>query len=135
MNDREIKIISLRPLISSAQVNENTTSEESFQNTTLRPILKLQNPIFIALFSHYIKKHKNKFYSLSLEKRFEYIENAIQKDIKFRNSLKGVIIGLFSLEEYELYLLNSSSFNKRMMKMLVERLKDQIQIFENQALV
>ena len=30
-----------------------------------------------------------------------YIENAIQKDINFRNSLKGMIIGQFTIEEYD----------------------------------
>jgi hypothetical protein len=59
------------------------------------------------------------------------MENAIQKDIKFRNALKGIIIGLFTTEEYVQYIQNSSSLNKRMMGMLVERLKSQVQLFED----
>ncbi len=58
------------------------------------------------------------------------IENSIQKDIKFRNALKGMVIGLFTLEEYQTYIQNSSNLNKRMMNMLIERLKSQIQLFE-----
>ena len=58
----------------------------------------------------------------------QFIENAIQRDIKFRNSLKGMIIGFFTLLEYEEYILNSSNLNKRMMNLLIERLKSQIQI-------
>src|SRR5690606_25273792 len=100
-----------------------------------RPILKFQNHLILALFKNYITKHKNSFYTLSLEKRFDYIENAIQKDIKFRNSLKGIIIGLYTLEEYQLYIQNSSAINKRIMSMVVERIKDQIQFFEYEALV
>ena len=64
----------------------------------------------------------------------EYIERAIQKDIKFRNSLKGMIIGQFTVEEYRDYITNSSALNKRMMNMVVERLKDQIQLLEEEAL-
>ena len=60
----------------------------------------------------------------------ESIENAIQKDIKFRNALKGMIIGLFTTEEYVVYIKNSSSLNKRMMVMLIERLKSQSQLFD-----
>ena len=52
------------------------------------------------------------------------------KDIKFRNALKGMIIGLFTIDEYAKYINNSSSLNKRMMGMLIERLKSQIQLFE-----
>jgi len=57
------------------------------------------------------------------------IENAIQKDIKYRNALKGMIIGLFTIDEYKRYIQNSSSINKRMMGMLIERLKNQVLIF------
>ena len=59
-----------------------------------------------------------------------YIENAIQKNVKFRNSLKGMIIGQFTVEEYEIYIENSSALNKRMMNIVIERLKDQVQLFE-----
>jgi hypothetical protein len=36
------------------------------------------------------------------------------------------------VEEYKKYIQNSSSLNKRMMGMLVERIKNQVQIFELQ---
>jgi len=64
-----------------------------------------------------------------------FIENAVQRDIKFRNSLKGMIIGQFTLEEYEIYIQNSSALNKRMMNMVIERLKDQMQFFEREKLM
>ncbi|MBK8600437.1 MAG: glyoxalase [Flavobacterium sp.] len=111
-------------------VNEQSSNDEKFQNQTLRPILKLQNDLFIAVFNNHVNKHKNDFYSLSVEKKLQFIENAIQKDIKFRNSLKGMVIGLFTLAEYEVYIQNSSALNKRMMNMLIERLKSQVQLFE-----
>jgi len=39
-----------------------------------------------------------------------------------------MIIVFFTLLEYEEYILNSSNLNKRMMNLLIERLKSQIQI-------
>jgi hypothetical protein len=110
--------------------NGESSNDEKFQNQTLRPILKLQNDLFIAVFNNHVNKHKNDFYSLSVEKKLQFIENAIQKDIKFRNSLKGIVIGLFTLSEYQVYIQNSSALNKRMMDMLIERLKSQLQLFE-----
>ena len=135
MNDRSLDLLSLRPEIPSARVSPTTTSEERFQNQTLRPIIKFQNPLLIAAFRNYIRKHKNSYFEFGLEKRLEYIENAIQKDIKFRNSLKGMIIGQFTIEEYEDYITNSSALNKRMMNMVINRLKDQVQLFEMPVLV
>jgi len=41
-----------------------------------------------------------------------------------------MIIGQFTLEEYTAYNRNSSALNKRMMNMIIERLKDQVQLFE-----
>ncbi|MBU3025027.1 glyoxalase [Zobellia galactanivorans] len=135
MSDRSDSLSSIRIEISSARVTEGMSENERFQNLTLRPIIKFQNDLFVAVFKNYIKKHKNAFYDLSLERRFDYIENAIQKDIKFRNSLKGMIIGHFTLNEYEIYTQNSSALNKRMMNMVVARLKDHIQLFEAPVLV
>lgn len=123
-------LLSIRPQILSAKVNERMSTEEQFQNKTLRPILKLQHPLFIEVFKNYIVKHKSVFYDLSLEKRIDYIENAIHKDMKFRNSLKGMVIGQFTIEEYTQYIKNSSALNKRMMNMVKERLLSNIQLFE-----
>ncbi len=130
MNDRENDLVKARPQISPKSISANMSYDERFQNMTLRPVIKLQSPLLIAAFRNYIKKHKNVFHGLSTEKRLLYIENAIQKDMKFRNSLKGMVIGQFTLEEYDLYITNSSSLNKRMMNIVTERLKDHVLLFE-----
>lgn len=130
MNSRELDLVTLRPEIPSAIVTPFMSFDEQFQNKTLRPIVKLQNELFVMVFRNYVSKHKNVFYTLSLDKRLQYLENAIQKDIKFRNSLKGMVIGQFTIEEYELYIQNSSSLNKRMMNLVIERLKSNIQLLE-----
>ena len=109
-------------------ISENSSAEEKFQNQTLRPILKLQNDLFLEVFRNYATKQKGVFFTLIPDKKMQYIENVIQKDIKFRNSLKGIIIGLFTISEYKEYIQNSSNLNKRMMNLLVERLKSQVQI-------
>ena len=133
MKNRDHSIVSLRPQILSARITPNMSSEEYFQNKILRPVLKLQNNLFIAVFKNYIKKNKNVFYEINIEKRLKYIEHAVQKDIKFRNSLKGIIIGQFTVEEYEEYIKNSSAINKRMMSLLISRLQDQVQLLEPNA--
>lgn len=113
-------------------VTDQSSSDEVFQNQVLRPILKLQNDLFVDVFKNYVSKYKNEFYAYSVEKKLTYIENSVHKDIKFRNSLKGIVIGLFTISEYNTYIQNSSSINKRMMNMLIERLKNQVQLFELQ---
>ena len=130
MNQRDQLIKGIRGE-SLGNAGIQSSSEELFQNEVLRPILKLQNDLFIASFLNYISKYKRDFYTKSVENKLAIIENSIQKDIKFRNSLKGMIIGLFTTDEYALYIQNSSSLNKRMMNLLIERLKSQVQLLTN----
>ena len=130
MNDRPNDLKRIRPQIKKTQQFANMGVEERFQNETLRPILKLQNPLLVAVFHQYVEKRKGVFYDLGLSKKLAYIENSLIKDQKFRNSVKGMIIGQFTVEEYNHYTLNSSALNKRMMNMTIERIKDQVQLFE-----
>lgn len=132
MDSRDFGLLNLRPEIPSAIFSSTMSDEEYFQNKTIRPIAKLQNDLLVEVFKHYIKKHKNVFYDLSIEKRLDYIENAIHKDMKFRNSLKGIIIGQFTIKEHKLYVTNSSALNKRMMCFVKDRLKSNIQLLEYQ---
>lgn len=129
MTKRTEDLLDIRPIITTAKIYDSMSSEELFQNKTLRPIIKMQNDLFISVFKNYINKRKNVFYELSLEKQLAYIDHAINKDMKFRNSLKGMIIGQFTVEEYQLYIQNSSALNKRMMTIVKERLINSIQVF------
>lgn len=134
MNQRDLQLLRLRPEISSAVISENMSRDERFQNKTLRPVAKLQDELFVEVFRNYIFKHKNVFYGFTVEKKMRFIENAIQRDIKFRNSLKGMMIGQFTLEEYEIYIQNSSALNKRMMNIVKERIFSNLQLLEDQNL-
>jgi hypothetical protein len=109
-------------------INFETSSDEYFQNQILRPILKLQNDLYIELFKNYILKSKANFETFTIDKKCQFIEISIQKDTKFRNLLIGIVIGLFSIDEYLLYVKNTSSLNKRIIAMLIERFKNQLQL-------
>ena len=111
-------------------VTSQSTIEESFQNEVLRPILKLQNDLFVASFINYIDENKVDFNSKTVEAKLAVIHNTVQKDIKFRNEMKGMITGLFTTEEHIIYTKNASNINKRIKNMLLERLKSQVQLFE-----
>ena len=130
MQNRDSSLLALRG-DALGELKSAISLEEAFQNNTLRPILKLQNDLLITLFIDYIRQQKNTFYSLNLDKKLAYIENAIQRDNSLRNVLKGILIGLFTTEEYTEYLKNSSNLNKRMMGLVGERLKSQIQLLDS----
>ncbi len=126
MNERDglIKQIRINTL---GTITEGISTEEFFQNNTLRPILKFQNDLLIELFINYAHKNKNVFFELSQEKKCTYIEKVTISDTAFRNQLLGIVIGLFSTEEYFEYIKNSSNLNKRIINMLIERWRSQLQ--------
>ena len=130
MNNRHNDLLKIRPKINKVKDFPNMSDDERFQNETIRPILKLQNPLFILVFKNYIEKRKRVFYDLSLDEKMIYIESSIVKDQNFHNSLKGIIIGHFTVAEYRQYILHFSSLNKRMMNMLIKRLQNQIEVFD-----
>ena len=112
---------------------ENSSTEESFQNQTLRPILKFQNEIIVEIFAHYIAEYKGNFHQFKIEKRLKFIEDSLQKDQKLKNLYKGIVVGQFTLEELRQYHQNKSSYNRRIYQLIIERLKSQIILFDIQV--
>ena len=133
MSSRESFLKSLRPDVLTKTIKSEMSSEEYFQNTVLRPIIKFQNDLLIAVFLQFCRKYKNVFFDLSSEKKILYIESAITKDSKLRTSFRDMIIGLFSVEEYSEYLVNASALNKRMTGIVKERLISHVQLLSQSA--
>ena len=133
MSSRDSNLKSLRPDILTKTIKTEMSSEEYFQNKVLRPIIKFQNELLIAVFLQFCTKYKNVFFDLSTEKKILYIESSITKDSKLRSSFRDLIIGLFSVEEYSEYLKNASALNKRMTGIIKERLISHVQLLSEIA--
>lgn len=133
MSSRDSYLKSLRPDILTKTIKTEMSSEEYFQNKVLRPIIKFQNELLIAVFLQFCTKYKNVFFDLSTEKKILYIESSFTKDSKLRSSFRDLIIGLFSVEEYSEYLKNASALNKRMTGIIKERLISHVQLLSESA--
>ena len=126
MNQRNKLVLDLRTE-SLGLISDQNSADENFQNKTLRPILKLQNEIFLKVYQQYAVKNKNIFFSLHTAQKSAYIEYSLTKDFKFRQFMIGLIVALFTSIEYDYYTKNTSNLNKRIISMLCERLKSQIE--------
>jgi len=115
------KEINSRPTIEKALVSEKMTTVEKFQNSTLRQIIKMKHDLLIAYFNHYISSQKFDYNDLSELKKMEFIERTFLKDSQFRNEVKGIIIGHFTLEEFSIYKNFTKESNKRILNMVKER--------------
>lgn len=131
MPARDMEIVNLRAAILQGKAPTQMSRDERFQTQTLRPIMELQKELLLAVFQNYFRQHKNVFYTLSPEKKVHYIEHVIQKDMKFRNSLIGIIIGQFTLPEYQIYTQNTAALNKRMVLLINEEIQNQLLLLES----
>ncbi|MGY8953736.1 MAG: glyoxalase [Flavobacteriales bacterium] len=113
----------IRPMIFSIKDTGTTSIEEKFQNTVLRPIIKLQHELILCYFEQFLKRKKSKLKELSDLQKTEVIQNMFSRDIQLKTDLRGLIIGLFTLEEYQQYLNLSSQLNKRINAIIQQRVK------------
>ncbi|MEC5156517.1 glyoxalase [Chryseobacterium sp. MP_3.2] len=117
--------IALRPDLNIENL-ETTSPLEQFQNQTLRPILKLQNDLFVLQFQSYSARMKSDYHTLSSHKKSLFIEQSLQKDLVLKNTFIGMTLGMFTTEEFQNYLESSKELNRRIITMLIERLKNQL---------
>ncbi|UPQ77107.1 MULTISPECIES: glyoxalase [Chryseobacterium] len=112
----------------SIPASDDTGPIEVFQNQILRPVLKLQNEIFLMLFQDYAGSKIPDFNSLTTDKKINFIEQSLRKDHALRNIFIGMTIGMFTADEMKTYIPDKNVFNKRIITMLTERLKSQMKL-------
>lgn len=120
---RDEKLLKMRPDLNLE--HKSSKPIETFQNLCLRPILKLQNIHTITLLKNHKSYHIETTQSLNDLQYRSFIMKLLQSDLQFKNQLLGMIIGLFTGEEMNTYLLHKKELNKRIMKMQLQRFVDQ----------
>lgn len=114
--------LSIRPSLDPILLAGELSPLEYFQNKTLRPILKLQHDLIIAMTNQYLAKKKNVFYDLEFLKKEQYLTEQLLGDKQIRLELNGIIIGMMTPEEYAFYSTNSSELKKRIKAMMLQRI-------------
>ena len=109
-------------------INERTTKIEHFQNTVIRPIIKMQNDLLVAMLQQNFIKRKVDFSIFSQEKKKEKIKSTLEKDLQFKNKVIGIIIGHFSMDEYLAYQQNENEYNRRIKQIVIKRYQDSISL-------
>mgnify|MGYP006107815689 FL=1 len=119
--------IKKRPILSDL-VKGGTLDIEKFQNQVIRPIIKMQHSLLIALFQDYIKQRNIDFIDLKKEKQLNRISTILKKDTNFKSIISGIVIGHFSLNELNFFVQNSSELKKRVTQIVKHRLDDNLQV-------
>ena len=97
---------------------------EQFQNESIRPIVKFQSDLLMAIMKSKIDLESAKKQNTS--EQISWVKKTIGKDYKVKGLLIGVVTGLFTLNEWEVYNKNEKEFNKRITSIISQRFVDQI---------
>ena len=133
MQDRTFSLLAIRPNIDTIDKSLKTKDVEAFQNDVLRPILKFQNDLLLQIFIDYANQYKGIFFKLSNQEKLTYIQQALSTNQRLRSLILGTIVGLFAVEDFGYYKLNSSALNKRIITMTIQRLKSQLDYLSNKT--
>lgn len=126
MQDRTSSLLVIRPNIDTIDKSLKTKDIEAFQNNVLRPILKFQNDLLLQIFIDYANQYKGVFFKLSDHEKLSYIQQALSTNQRLRSLILGTIVGLFTVDDFGYYKLNSSALNKRIITMTIQRLQSQL---------
>ena len=126
INSRDQFILKGRPEIPSIQNTTKTLDLEVFQNKVLRPILKLQNTIFVSVFLDELRRKKQDFNTFNSEEKHKAIQHHLNTNSSLKQRFLGIVMGLFTNTEMDYYESNMSAINKRIFLMLKTRLQDKL---------
>lgn len=113
-------VTSIRPDLSHLDVSAASPIEK-FQNQTLRPIIKLQHEILVALVTA-IPHFSTLLHNAKTEEDYKGKVIAFLKlQSPAKNQIIGMVAGLFTTDEWMNYAEHKSEYNKRIIHMTGER--------------
>jgi hypothetical protein len=114
-------VIKMRPILNIANA-VNKTEVEEFQNSTLRPILKLRNDELIKEFNAYRLKNRVQFEQIKDADKIKRIFELLKRKVKLFDILNTYILNELTADESKFYLKHKRELNKRLKEMIGQRL-------------
>lgn len=114
-----------RPVIETD--NDKSTEMETFQNLSLRPILKFQNSLLISVMNNFLSEHKYEVKNLTDHKKKDHINHTIKNNLPLKQLMTGFIVGHFTDGELAFYYIHKKEISKRIVSMLIERISSQLE--------
>lgn len=124
MINRDQVFITLRPNLSLLK-KEGQSEQESFQNDVLRPILKLQHDVIIALFRQLLldRKFDLNIDSINIDRLQQALDKIAFGDKGFKDRLVGIVIGMMTKDELSTFFVHQSEYRRRILAMAKQRIE------------
>ncbi|NVO83465.1 hypothetical protein [Hymenobacter terrestris] len=114
----------LRPTVATETTTTPTTAGD-FLHATLRLVLKLQNPLLLAVVVDFVRDHHVPLASAAPADRLRLLTGLLGRNTKLRYTVVGLITGQFTHAELAFYRQNRSELNRRLLELATRRVLDQ----------
>ncbi len=114
-------ILALRPLVPT-EITDAADTVGAFLHATLRPVLKLQNDLLLAVMADFVRDHH---ITLRPTDQHHQLAELLGRNTKLRYTVVGLITGQFTAEEYAFYRPQRAELNRRLLEMALRRVLDQ----------
>ena len=114
-------LLALRPLVAIETTDVQDTVGH-FLHATLRPVLKLQNDLLLAVIADFMRDHH---ITLRPTDQHHQLTEMLTRNTKLRYTIVGLITGQFTAAEYAFYHLHRAELNRRLLEMALHRVLDQ----------
>jgi hypothetical protein len=121
---RDAALLALRPALDlDARAAQPM---ETFQLRTLRPVLKLQNPLLLRVVARTVTKYHTGFARMHRADRLATVRNLLKEDGRLKRTLFGLVAGQFTEAEFAFYLDHQGEVRRRLVALLIKRVQDQL---------
>ena len=110
----------LRPTVPTEAAAPGTVG--AFLHATLRPVLKLQNELLLAVVADFVRDHHVALRPTDAQSQ---LAELLSRNLKLRFTVVGLVSGLFTSEEYAFYGRHRSEVNRRLLELAQRRVLDQ----------
>ncbi|GAB3316689.1 hypothetical protein ACFQT0_01330 [Hymenobacter humi] len=122
----EAALLALRPTVAAAQPTDGPASTVGeFLHASLRPVLKLQNNLLLAVVADFVLDHHMLLAKASPTDQQRQLAELLGRNTKLRYTVIGLITGCFTDEEYAFYRQHRAELNRRLLELAQRRVLDQ----------
>lgn len=114
-------LLALRPAVPTKSTDAPGTVG-AFLHATLRPVLKLQNDLLLAVVADFVRDHH---IVLRPTDQLHQLSELLTRNTKLRYTVVGLISGQFTAEEYAFYRPHRAELNRRLLEMALRRVLNQ----------
>ena len=124
MTPRDSALLALRPAV-DADPDTASSDVEAFLHRTLRPVLKLQNPILLQLVARDVARRVPDFPRFAPDDQYDRLATTLRTDSRLKQGLLGMIYGAFTEDELTFALDHLAEVRRRTLALLTERVLSQ----------